>query len=62
MNANQFAAKVHDDGKRVRKFLRDTTPKEMQPGRGHKWELPDSGREVTQLKRRYARWAKSHTR
>jgi len=62
MNASEFAKSVNSDGKKVRKFLREVTPKESRPGRGHEWRLPDNSREVTKLKRRFQQWASVHTR
>ena len=62
MNASQFAQRMQEDGKKFRKFLRDTTPRDMRPGTGHQWQLPDGGREIRQIQRRYRRWAKVHTR
>jgi hypothetical protein len=62
MDTNAFAEKVHADGKTVRKFLRATTPKDEQPGRGHRWELPNRKRDLQKLTIRYEKWAELHTR
>jgi hypothetical protein len=52
----EFAATVSSDGKTVRKFLRSITPKDEQPGKGSRWALPASKREVTALTKRFRTW------
>lgn len=52
----EFAEMVDSDGRTVRKFLRSITPKEDQPGKGSRWSLPGTKREVTSLSKRFADW------
>ena len=55
----EFATEVGTDGRTVRKFLRATTPKENHPGKGARWSLPGTAREVTKLKKQFAEWSNS---
>lgn len=57
MTPAEFATEVNSDGRTVRKFLRSITPKESQPGKGSRWELPGTKREVTTLKNKFNSWA-----
>jgi len=59
---SEFAEQVHADPKTVRKFLRSLTPKEQQPGRGHRWELPGGKRDVNRLNKQWTEWSAAHTR
>jgi hypothetical protein len=52
----EFAAEVGSTGREVRKFLRSITPREEQPGKGSRWSLPGTKREVTSLSKRFADW------
>lgn len=56
MTPTQFAETVNSDGKTVRKFLRSITPREDQPGKGSRWELPGTKREVTRLQKQFRDW------
>ena len=58
----ELAEVVHTDDKRVRKFLRDVTPRENQPGRGKRWALPGGKRNLQRLQKQYDAWAAAHTR
>lgn len=53
----EFAATVGSDGRTVRKFLRDITPKEDQPGKGSRWALPGTKRDVSKLTKQFRDWA-----
>ena len=57
MTPTEFAATVDSDGKTVRKFLRSITPKEDQPGKGSRWALPATKREVTKLQKQFIEWS-----
>jgi hypothetical protein len=52
----EFAATVDSTGREVRKFLRSITPKDEQPGKGSRWELPTGKREVTKLEKQFSNW------
>lgn len=51
-----FAETVGSTGREVRKFLRSITPKESQPGKGSRWELPTGKREVAKLEKQFSGW------
>lgn len=52
----EFAVTVDSTGREVRKFLRSITPKDEQPGKGSRWELPGTKREVAKLQKQFADW------
>ena len=56
MTPAQFAETVKSDGRTVRKFLRSITPKDEQPGKGSRWELPGTKREMGKLQKQFADW------
>lgn len=56
MTPAEFALEVESDGKTVRKFLRSITPKDEQPGKGSRWSLPGTAREVQKLKKQFSEW------
>lgn len=56
MTPAEFATTVDSDGRTVRKFLRSITPKDEQPGKGSRWTLPGTKREVTKLQKQFAEW------
>jgi len=53
----EFAATVGSDGKTVRKFLRSVTPREEQPGKGARWALPATKRDLASLTKKYNEWS-----
>lgn len=57
MTPTEFAATVESDGRTVRKFLRSITPKDAQPGKGSRWSLPATKREVTKLQKQFREWS-----
>jgi hypothetical protein len=57
MTPTEFAATVESDGRTVRKFLRSITPKDEQPGKGSRGELPAGKRETTKLQKQFAQWS-----
>lgn len=57
MTPAEFAVEVDSDGRTVRKFLRSITPKDEQPGKGSRWSLPATKRDVTRLKKQFAEWS-----
>jgi hypothetical protein len=56
MTPAEFAVEVGSDGRTVRKFLRSITPKDEQPGKGSRWSLPGTKREVTKLRKQFTEW------
>lgn len=57
MTPAEFAEKVDSDGRTVRKFLRSITPKENQPGKGSRWSLPATKRDITSLTKQFREWS-----
>lgn len=57
MTPTEFAATVDSDGRTVRKFLRSITPREDQPGKGSRWELPATKRDITKLQKQFREWS-----
>jgi hypothetical protein len=57
MTPTEFASVVGSDGKTVRKFLRSITPREAQPGKGSRWALPATKRDVTKLQKQFNEWS-----
>jgi hypothetical protein len=53
----EFAATVDSDGRTVRKFLRSITAKDEQPGKGSRWALDGSKRNVTKLSKQFREWS-----
>lgn len=52
----EFAAEVGSDGRTVRKFLRSTTPREEHPGKGSRWALPGTKRDINRMKKQFNEW------
>lgn len=59
LTPTEFAAEVKSDGRTVRKFLRSITPTEAHPGKGARWALPGTAREVTKMKKQFSEWSAS---
>ena len=59
MTPTEFATEVNSDGRTVRKFLRSITPTENHPGKGSRWTLPGTAREVTKMKKQFNEWTSS---
>lgn len=62
VTATELAESFDSDPKTVRKFLRQMTVKEQQPGRGHRWAIPGGKRDITRLKKQFESWREVHTR
>ena len=56
MNTAEFAQELNTTPRVARKFLRSITPKDDQPGKGSRWDLPSTKREVTKLKKQFDSW------
>lgn len=55
----EFAEVVKSDGRTVRKFLRSITPKDEQPGKGARWSLPGTKRDVEKLQKQFREWSEA---
>jgi predicted transcriptional regulator len=58
MTTKDFAASIGTDPKTLRKYLRDNTPKDAQPGKGGRWVLPGTKSEIAKHRRAFAKWQK----
>lgn len=56
MNTTEFAQELDTTPRVARKFLRSITPKDEQPGKGSRWELPSTKRELNRLKKQFTDW------
>lgn len=56
MNTTSFASELNTDARTARKFLRDITPKDEQPGKGSRWDLPEGKRDLNKLRKQFADW------
>lgn len=56
LSAKELAIKLGTDARTVRKFLRETTPKEDQPGQGGRWNIEP--KQVKKLQTRFDDWVK----
>lgn len=56
ITTTEFAEALETDTRTVRKFLRDITPKEEQPGKGSRWVIDGNKRSITAMKKRFAEW------
>lgn len=62
MTPTTFASRVDSDGRTVRKFLRSITPKDEQPGKGSRWVMPTTKRELTKLEKQFAAWTEANAK
>lgn len=62
ISSAELAEVIHTDKKRLRKFLREITPREEQPGRGNRWVLPGGKRNINRLQKQYEQWSQAHQR
>lgn len=59
MNTTAFASELNTDTRTARKFLRSVTPKEDQPGKGSRWDLPEGKRDLNKLRKQFTDWKAS---
>ena len=57
MTTNEFATELGTDSRTLRKFLRSITPKDDQPGKGSRWELDGSKRNITKTQKQFREWS-----
>lgn len=58
MTTKDFAAAIGTDPKTLRKFLRDSTPRDQHPGKGSRWVLPGTKTALTAARKNFAKWQK----
>jgi hypothetical protein len=54
LTPKELAIKLDTDPKTARKFLRSITPREDQPGKGHRWSI--EAKSVASLKKAFRKW------
>jgi len=58
LTTREFAEAIGTDPKTLRKFLRSTTPRDEQPGKGGRWVLPGTKSVLTKARKDFAKWQK----
>jgi hypothetical protein len=58
MTTRDFATAIGTDPKTLRKFLRDSTPRDEHPGKGGRWTLKGDKRTLTTARKSFAKWQK----
>lgn len=53
---NDLVEQFKSDGRTVRKFLRSITPREEQPGKGSRWAIDGSKRNLNRLQKQFNEW------
>lgn len=53
----QAAAELETDGRTLRKFLRSVTPKDEQPGKGSRWEIPGTKTHMNKMRKQFNEWS-----
>lgn len=61
MTTNEVAAEFGTDAKTLRKFLRSDASGVEKVGKGARYSLPSSKRDLTALRKRYAKWDEART-
>ena len=54
INVSEFATIIEATPRDARKFLREVTPDDAQPGKGGRWAIEK--REVRSLRSKFAKW------
>lgn len=57
MTTNEFATELGTDSRTLRKFLRSTTPKDEQPGKGSRWVLEANANQLRKAKKDFGAWS-----
>lgn len=55
LSAKEVARDLGTDARTFRKFLREVTPKEEQPGQGGRWTF--TSKDVAKLKKQFGQWS-----
>lgn len=58
ITTRQFADAIGTDPKTLRKFLRDSTPRDSHPGKGGRWSLPADKRSIAKSRKDFLAWQK----
>lgn len=58
MTTRAFADAIGTDPKTLRKYLRDSTPRDEQPGKGGRWVLPGTKSAINAHRKSFAKWQK----
>lgn len=53
------AAELGTDPRTLRKFLRATTPKDSQPGKGSRYSLKGDARSLAAMKKKFIAWTEA---
>lgn len=56
MTTRAFAEAIGTDPKSLRKFLRDSTPRDEHPGKGGRWVLPGTKQAIAKARRDFVKW------
>lgn len=56
MTPKQAADAIGTDPRTLRKYLRDSIPREDHPGKGGRWELKGSKRDLAALRKGFLAW------
>lgn len=52
----ELAEKFGSDGRTVRKFMRSITPRDEQPGKGGRWSIEGTAKNVNKLQKQFNDW------
>ena len=55
LTPTDLATEFETDARTIRKFLRTVTPKDDQPGKGHRWGIEK--RQVRSLRKQFTDWS-----
>lgn len=58
LTTKEFAAAIGTDPKTLRKYLRDSTPRDQHPGKGSRWVLPGTKTALAAARKGFAKWQK----
>ena len=58
MTTKAFAQAIGTDPKSLRKYLRDTTPRDEHPGKGGRWVLPGTKSAINAHRKSFTKWQK----
>jgi len=53
---SELAVQFETDGRTVRKFLRSITPRDEQPGKGGRWSIDGTAKNVNKLRKQFNDW------
>lgn len=55
----EIADAIGTTPRELRKFLRSTTPRDAQPGKGSRWVLPATAAQIKKMRNDFAKWDKA---